>query len=287
MLSAQTNRFIYEYKYIPNIKEKDTVRKDLMALDITDKGSVYESLSRIESDSIAREAMFTMSRGSEASFVSVSGGNYKKGTINFKVTKVYPEYNVFLSETAGSNRYKISDNKKQEWKISPDKQKIGNYTAQKATTSFGGRDWVAWFTPELPFPDGPYKFHGLPGLIVKLEDTTGSHVMTMIANKKMLNPSENVNEKKVGNTTFQFGKKELPATEIQFQKAWKDYIIDPAKEIRKNMSGSTDGDHITRFIYQDKDGKNIEPRDMIKNIESGVKRMLETNNNRIEPTLFN
>ena len=57
MLSAQTNRFIYEYKYIPNIKEKDTVRKDLMALDITDKGSVYQSMSKMERDSIMNVKM--------------------------------------------------------------------------------------------------------------------------------------------------------------------------------------------------------------------------------------
>ena len=42
---------------------------------------------------------------------------------------------------------------------------------QKAATSFAGRDWVEWLAPEIPISDGPYKFNGLPGLIVLLHDT--------------------------------------------------------------------------------------------------------------------
>src|SRR5690606_1469092 len=42
---------------------------------------------------------------------------------------------------------------------------------QRADIRFGGRDWVAWFTTEIPIPDGPYKFCGLPGLIVSIADT--------------------------------------------------------------------------------------------------------------------
>jgi GLPGLI family protein len=74
------------------------------------------------------------------------------------------------------DKYKIKEDKKLEWKILPDQQKIGEYKVQKATTSFGGRDWTAWFTTDIPIQDGPYVFYGLPGLIVKIEDATGSTV---------------------------------------------------------------------------------------------------------------
>jgi GLPGLI family protein len=81
------------------------------------------------------------------------------------------------------DKYKIREDQKPEWKIMPDKQKIGDYNTQKAVTKLGGREWTAWFATDLPFQDGPYIFYGLPGLIVKIEDATGSHKMTLAGNK--------------------------------------------------------------------------------------------------------
>lgn len=47
---------------------------------------------------------------------------------------------------------------------------IIGYECRKATTEFAGRQYTAWFTPEIPLPFGPYKFGSLPGLILKIED---------------------------------------------------------------------------------------------------------------------
>lgn len=79
---------------------------------------------------------------------------------------------------------KVKDERKLNWRILPDKQKIGGYSAQKATTNFGGREWTAWFTTEIPFQDGPYKFYGLPGLILKVYDKTNTHSFEIISIEK-------------------------------------------------------------------------------------------------------
>jgi GLPGLI family protein len=63
-----------------------------------------------------------------------------------------------------------------DWKIFDDKQEILSYQCQKATTSFRGRDYVAWFAPDIPVPNGPWKFGGLPGLILKLSDSENNFV---------------------------------------------------------------------------------------------------------------
>ncbi len=76
-----------------------------------------------------------------------------------------------------------------------------NGEAQKATTEFAGRKWTAWFTEELPFQDGPYKFRGLPGLIVKLEDATQSHVFELKAVGKYKEEIQKVSEF-VGNDKY-------------------------------------------------------------------------------------
>lgn len=47
---------------------------------------------------------------------------------------------------------------------------ILGFECQKATVTFAGRTYTAWFTPEIPLPYGPYKFGGLPGLILRIQD---------------------------------------------------------------------------------------------------------------------
>lgn len=48
---------------------------------------------------------------------------------------------------------------------------IIGYECSKATTEFAGRKYTAWFATEIPLPFGPYKFGGLPGLILRIEDS--------------------------------------------------------------------------------------------------------------------
>lgn len=65
-----------------------------------------------------------------------------------------------------------------DWEISKDQKRIGEYTCYKATTkktSLNSQgefitEIVAWFTTELPYSFGPIGYGGLPGLILELQD---------------------------------------------------------------------------------------------------------------------
>lgn len=59
---------------------------------------------------------------------------------------------------------------KQQWTLKDEQQNIHGYRCQKATCHWRGRDYVSWFTSEIPIQRGPWKFGGLPGLIVKISD---------------------------------------------------------------------------------------------------------------------
>lgn len=66
----------------------------------------------------------------------------------------------------------VDVNKGQDWKISKESKTIGNYKVIKATCNFRGRNWEAWFAPDISLSIGPWKFRGLPGLIIQVYDET-------------------------------------------------------------------------------------------------------------------
>lgn len=75
-----------------------------------------------------------------------------------------------------------------DWKIVDESKEYFDYTVQKATTSFAGRDYVAWFAVEIPINDGPYIFYGLPGLIVELYDTEEHYYFSLLNLEKLSEP---------------------------------------------------------------------------------------------------
>lgn len=281
------NRFFYEYKYIPDSNNREDVKTEMMLLDIDKNGSRYYSRDKFIADSTSMANLQKQLKGGSGN-LNVNRGN-NAGQVSYKVTKSYPDYRTFLLTKVSMDQYKVREDRKPEWKILPEKQKIGSYNAQKATASYGGREWIAWFTTEIPFQDGPYKFYGLPGLIVQIEDTTGSHRMTLQGNKKIeafTDPSETElpgNIKIIG-----IGGKEIEVTRDQYKKVWKAYVNDPAKNMREMMmrNGGSDNTRVTLKV-QTNDGKEItDPNQVFREIEKSTKESLAKNNNPIEPDLY-
>lgn len=65
-----------------------------------------------------------------------------------------------------------------QWQIVDSTRMILGYECVMAETDFRGRHWTAWFAPEIPLQDGPWKLCGLPGLILEAADSTGQHSFT-------------------------------------------------------------------------------------------------------------
>lgn len=144
--------------------------------------------------------------------ISFSGGGGTYGTTYKNLNK-----GVFKREDniQGKEFLIVDDLEKFEWKITGESRMIGNYTAIKAVLvekavekkeeeeeekkeeeekpsgllsmiEIEQKETVAWFTPQIPVSNGPGKYHGLPGLILELNE--GNTII--LCTKIELNPEK-------------------------------------------------------------------------------------------------
>lgn len=270
-LNAQqtANRFFYELTFKPK-KEKPETEKVMTSLDITKDKSIYQDFTVPAQDSIIKMEIEAMEKSGTWKDMSKS---IKMPKFSFKIYKTYPDMTVSYMDRISTKLFKYDDPVTFNWKILPDKEKIGAYNTQKATTEFGGRKWTAWFSTELPFQDGPYKFHGLPGLIVKVEDDGKNYSWTLQGNKNVENWEEFSFAEKA-NTKYGMSNTAIATTKEKFTKSYENFKADPLAEARPYMT--------PEFLNRTMPGSSKTFGEMMKEQEKLLKDFFGSNNNPIE-----
>ena len=167
---SQKFSFIYETKYKLNSEKPYDVNSGNMILDLKNNTSIFRDSLERKSDSM------------RLNNVSKS---FKMGVQNqFYVKKNLAQKRIEKVITYLERDYLLPIEEILNWKITSEQKMIGKYKSQKAETTYGGRNWIAWFTTELPFSDGPYVFSGLPGLIVSIQDSNNEYSFNLIEVKK-------------------------------------------------------------------------------------------------------
>ena len=170
---------------IDTVAKRTRVADPDMRLLIGEKYSKYYSHTIFLSDS-ARAA--TPSTGQVISLPNF-------GTLSVEIYEIYKnhiENTITTTELilVATGSYVLCNEplQKQDWKILDETKEIAGYKCQKATCSFRGRDYVAWFTREVPVNTAPHKFSGLPGLVVKIHDTKRHYDFELYSVEKVKKP---------------------------------------------------------------------------------------------------
>lgn len=254
---AQVNRFVYQVTMKPDASDKNDIKTENAYLDISPEKSIFYSENRIKRDSVIQSAM--QSGGARGFNREQMEG--LRSIINYSIEKDKKTQKTTFKDRIGRDVYTYEEDGPLNWKILPETTKIGDYKVQKAETDFGGRKWTAWFTTDLPYQDGPYKFGGLPGLIVKVEDDKVEYSFDLMKNYKIADfPVMN----QFGNT-------------IKVKKA--DYIKQQKKFMEDPMAFMSQGGGPIR-MGGNRGGEN--PADMRKRMEERVKDEAKKNSNPIE-----
>lgn len=163
---------MYKFRFMNDTTARTEFTNDDMVLLIGEKLSVYKSYASYRIDS-----MFKTNQG------NISGGVISGGTISVvggPTNNSDAQYTILAkNQLLSSNRifvtqYLVDESAKQtQWTITGETKEIAGIACQKATGRVKGRDYAAWFAPELPYSLGPWKLNNLPGLILEASDSAG------------------------------------------------------------------------------------------------------------------
>lgn len=253
LYKSQNKRFVYEYSFAEDSTQLDIKKREFLNLDIHKNKSLFYSSEIPEQDSLVK-------------IKEKPKGKFPYQGIQYLdvIEKNYPEFNMTLY-TSCQNYYQVNMQKKPEWKILPEKEKILNFSVQKAITTLYNRKWTVWFTTDIPIQDGPYLLHGLPGLIVKAEDEKKGISFQLVEIKSLRNsdPKE---------LPYYFRHKLILVTENSFKTILKNYFDNPSPQ-RNNDNNDL------KQIFFDGNGKEISDSEFYRMVERNNKKALEKRNN--------
>lgn len=152
---------LYDYTYQLNKEDKAGIKTEQMMLMIGKEQSFYASVNNLK---------MMMLLANEP----VGGVMPKipKTKILSTFTKNFVNKTLTIKDMIGQDHFAASCAMPTlRWKLEDEAKEISGNVCKKATTTFAGRSYIAWYSTQIAIADGPYKFGGLPGLIFLVHDT--------------------------------------------------------------------------------------------------------------------
>ncbi|MGA9212033.1 GLPGLI family protein, partial [Kaistella sp.] len=246
---AQSKRIYYQVTFK---LDSSIVKNDIVVLEINKDSNLFLSNDYIITDSLNSLTNYSKPEFAYPKFNRII--KYYKTTLSYDfINNLSSDYYIYRQEV------------NLKWNLTDIKKKIGAFNVQKATTEYGGRQWVAWFSQDIPYPYGPYVFNGLPGLILEIYDDKENYKFSFYKNK---NYETNFNLHRLDAL---FGNQKI---NIKNSDDWKkiqiDYYNNPLKEYKNGDAYMTkeSGEEYTTNDY--------------KNLENNIKNQIKKYNNPIE-----
>lgn len=100
--------------------------------------------------------------------------------------------NALIKDVIEQKEYILKDDiSPMKWTFHKENKKVGDKILSKATTSFRGRQYTAWYDPAFKTHIAPWKFNSLPGLVYEIQDDLNQVSWQLKAIKETKEPIEN------------------------------------------------------------------------------------------------
>lgn len=179
-LANETMEFVYDYRCCVDTTEslKDNIWSDNMLLQIGPDGlSKFSSYKNLTVDSLI------MSSTPEQISSAAMEGKLSTGEF-MTIYKNYPAGKLTHTEKICQDWFRYDEPLPEfEWELTDSVTKVLGYECRGAKCKFRGREWTVFYTEDIPLTDGPWKFTGLPGLIMKVSDRKGHYTFECIGIK--------------------------------------------------------------------------------------------------------
>lgn len=159
----------YKFSHLRDTTKPNEPYKENMMLMIGKNATAYKSYDRRLADlQVKKQIQEQLAANGGNGPIRIQRRNGGSGTEYY----MFPNENKLVRKEKLINNYLVDEPYPvMNWKITGDTASFAGLHCQKATTHFKGRDYTAWFCPDIPFHGGPWKLSGLPGLILEAYDT--------------------------------------------------------------------------------------------------------------------
>ncbi|MGV0923160.1 GLPGLI family protein [Empedobacter tilapiae] len=172
LIFGQKNNFLVEYKYnyTNDSLNKSNNKSEDVVMRIYEKGFVFLPKNDFKNDTIKGDINDIIVNG-KINMKDVYA-KYGKTDNNLRLFYFKDKNNYLIQTNVALTKVDFEDVVPNiSWKLIKEEKELNGYKVKKATTNLFGREWEAWYTEEIPFSYGPYKFNGLPGLILDIKDS--------------------------------------------------------------------------------------------------------------------
>jgi GLPGLI family protein len=172
-------KVVYNVSYRPDSTSTEK-NIELLALENNNNNSYFFNITKYQLDSLYNKLTIEYER------TGLISSSKMRCNLNFGIFKDFNRNKMKEIQEISSKSFIFEvPYVNFDWTLFNEQKQILNYNCKKATCKFGGRKWIAWYTNEIPLQDGPYKFHGLPGLILEIYDDKEDYVLSAFGISKI------------------------------------------------------------------------------------------------------